>query len=73
MKFSPFSLRYKPRARPMALLCVLGTLAGVAGFVAVTLTRCPPLKIDGPVGGGTQTGDALYGDCAQGCNCDEVG
>ena len=72
---SSCSSRYKPRARLMAGFCVLGSLCGVAAFVAITLTRCPPLKIDGPLGSADVDADVdadVFGDCSAGCGCREV-
>ncbi len=49
-------------------------------FVAVTLARCPPIEVSGPIGGGGGGGfggggaeaSSVARECSAGCNCQEV-
>ena len=52
-------------------------------FVVVTLARCPPIEVSGPIGGGGGFGGGFGGaggeeassvarECSAGCNCQEV-
>ncbi len=58
----------------MAGLCVLGSFGAFLSFVTVSLTKCPSLHIDGPLGSSPLSSESLpiYGDCNLNCKCNEV-